>query len=101
MRMPLGANPMPALDHCQRENCSGSSLRHVQVGDYPTAEYSFASSYSVKGMPFLCRAIANARPPIPAPVKRVRGVLQYGSRVDRLTDDGDVEFIMSSSGHGK
>ena len=35
---------------------------------HPTAENSFASSYSVNGMSLLCRAIANARPPMPAPV---------------------------------
>lgn len=36
---------------------------------HPTAENSFASSYSVKGIPLLWRAIANARPPMPAPVR--------------------------------
>ena len=35
---------------------------------YPTAENSGASSYSVNETFFLCRAIASARPAMPAPV---------------------------------
>ena len=65
----------------------------MQRGTYPTAEYSFSSSYSVKEMPFLCKAIANARPPMPAPVKQVRGVVTKDSRVDGLTDDVAVFAI--------
>lgn len=46
----------------------GDGVREGMVVTNPTAENPGASSYSVKEMLCLCRAIANARPAMPAPV---------------------------------
>lgn len=62
----------------------------------PTAENSGASSYNVKETFFLCRAIASARPAMPAPVTDVRGChVRAMNRLlycwEELADDCDME----------
>jgi hypothetical protein len=67
-RRPLGAKPIPALRLNQYASFFRGCCRVELRETHPTAENSSASSYSVKEMHFLCKAIASANPPIPAPV---------------------------------
>lgn len=62
----------------------------------PTAENSGASSYSVKETFLLCRAIASARPAMPAPVTDVSGCCMRAMNQvvycwEKLADDRDME----------
>jgi hypothetical protein len=83
---------MPALRSNQYDGLFRGDYRQT----HPTAENSFASSYSVKEMPFLCSAIASAKPLIPAPAACVSWIIYSCKTVGRHADNGDAKSVSCS-----